>query len=290
MFLKDKQYIHDLWIENSIPSVNFRNGRDSVKMSYDKYEHRYANLNNDKHPVQQKVKRGVKVYVASRRVTICTIRKLRSKIMSEKGINISIGLLSYLKPFYITNPTNKEKVMCMCKLCLNFRLKFNALMNHSKNFNGPHFHSIFSYYMSSCKCSKGENGYWALKCVEGKCKNCCNIKQPEILNLKYEVLHYNEFVVKNVSYVNKKTKEIKESKQTVRETVEKDVKNVHDELLIESRKYLKRKFQIENERYQWRIILNRNLETIFHMDFSENVSGSPKYKPQDAHPESNTYL
>ena len=127
--LEDKQYIHDLWIENSIPSINFRNGRDSVKMRYDKYERRYANLNNGKHPVQQKVKHGVKVYVASRRVTICTIRKVRSKVMSEKGINISIGLLSYLKAFHITdyNPTDKEKVMCMRKLCLNFRLKFNAL-------------------------------------------------------------------------------------------------------------------------------------------------------------------
>ena len=90
--------------------------------------------------------------------------------------------------------------------------------------------------------------------------------------------------------MNKKTKEIKEAKQTARETVEKDVKNVHDELLIESRKYLKCRFQIENDRYQWRIILHCNLETIFHMDFSENVSGSPKYKPQDAHPERNTYL
>ena len=62
---EDKQYIHDVWIENSIPSVDFRNGRDSVKMRYDKYEHRYVNLNNDKHPLQRKVKCGVKVYVPS---------------------------------------------------------------------------------------------------------------------------------------------------------------------------------------------------------------------------------
>ena len=69
-----------------------------------------------------------------------------------------------------------------------------------------------------------------MKCVEGKCKNCCNIKPPEIPNLKDEVLRHNEFAVMNVSYVNKKTKEINESKQTVGETVEKDVKNVNDEL------------------------------------------------------------
>ena len=86
--------------------------------------------------------------------------------------------------------------------------------------------------------------YWALKCVEGKCKNCCNIKPPKIPNLKDEVLRFNKFVVKNVSYMNKKTKEVKGSKQTVRETVEKDAKNVHDELLFESRKYLKYRLQI----------------------------------------------
>ena len=53
-------------------------------MRYDKYECRYTNLNNDKHSVQQKVKHGVKVYVASRRVATCTIRKLRSKIINVR--------------------------------------------------------------------------------------------------------------------------------------------------------------------------------------------------------------
>ena len=135
LLLEDKQYIDDLWIENWSPSSDFQNGRDIVKMRYNKYERRYANLNNDKHPAQQKIK----VYVASCRVATCTIRKLRSKIMSDKGISLSNGLLSHLKPFYITNPTDKEKVMCMGKLRLNLCLKFNALMTHSKNFNGPHF-------------------------------------------------------------------------------------------------------------------------------------------------------
>ena len=130
--------------------------------------------------------------------------------------------------------------------------------------------------MSSCQCSKGENGYWALRCVEGKCKKCSSKKPPEIPNLNDEILHYNQFLVKSVSYLNKKTKEMKESKQTVRESVQKDVKSVHDDLLKESRKYLKHRFQIENDTHHWRNILHQNKETIFHMDFSENVSGSPK--------------
>ena len=106
-------------------------------MRYDKFDRRYKELANGKHPVKDKAKRDVKVYVASRRMATCTIRRLKSKIFSEKGLNISIGLLHYLKPFFVTNPTDKEKVLCMCKLCLNFRLKFNALMTHSKEFDGP---------------------------------------------------------------------------------------------------------------------------------------------------------
>ena len=112
-----------------------------------------------------------------------------------------------MKPFYITNPTDKEKVMCMCKLFLNFHLKFNALMTHSENFNARHVDSSSSYYMSSCNCLKGGNGYLDFKFAERWCKNCCNIKPPDFPSLKYKVLHYNEFVVKNTSYVNKKHKE-----------------------------------------------------------------------------------
>ena len=94
-----------------------------------------------KHPVHEKAKRSVKVYVAACQVPTCTIPKLKSKI--EKGIMVSIGLLSYLNPFCIPNLTDKEKPMCMGKLCLNFHLKFNAFMAHPKLFNGPSFDSIF---------------------------------------------------------------------------------------------------------------------------------------------------
>ena len=38
-FLLDNfQYVYDMWIENSILSADFRNGRDKVKMRYDKYD------------------------------------------------------------------------------------------------------------------------------------------------------------------------------------------------------------------------------------------------------------
>ena len=60
-----------------------------------------------------------------------------------------------------------------------FRLKFNALMTYSKHFNfTPSFDSVFSYCMGSCKYLKDENGFWALKCVEGQCKNVSSKEPP----------------------------------------------------------------------------------------------------------------
>lgn len=64
MSLEEGQYVYDLWIDKSIPSVNFMNGRDSIKIRYEKYDWHYCKLNNEKHPVQEKANHGVKVYVA----------------------------------------------------------------------------------------------------------------------------------------------------------------------------------------------------------------------------------
>ena len=48
--------------------------------------------------------------------------------------------------------------------------------------------------------------------------------------------------------------------------------------------YMNHRFEIKNDIYYWpRISGNSNLGYIFHMDFSENVSCTPKFEPQDAH-------
>ena len=119
--LEEKQQVYDQWIDDSIPSVDFRNGRNTIKIRHDTYERRYKGLKNDKHPLKVKHKRGMKVYAASRKVAACTVRRLRKKLM-KKNLLVSVGTIMNLKPVFITTPTDKEKVLCMCKLCLNMRL------------------------------------------------------------------------------------------------------------------------------------------------------------------------
>ena len=58
---------------------------------------------------------------------------------------------------------------------------------------------------------KGWKWLLSLKCVEGQCKKCSSEKSLDIPNLKDEVLHYNEFLVKSVPYMSKKTKEMRQS-------------------------------------------------------------------------------
>ena len=57
----------------------------------------------------------------------CTSQKLQSKLKEKHDIIISLGTLLNHKPFYATFETEKEKISCMCKLCLNTRLKFDTL-------------------------------------------------------------------------------------------------------------------------------------------------------------------
>lgn len=122
-----------------------------------------------------------------------------------------------MKPSFITNPIDKEKENCMCKIRLNFCLKLAALMNQSKRFNGPSFDSVSSYYRSGCKCSKGQNAFWISRCVEVACSKCNNKTLPQIPNLNDEILSYNQFAVQSTPYLSKKTKVMKTSTQTVRQ-------------------------------------------------------------------------
>ena len=61
------------------------------------------------------------------------------------------------------NVTGNEKVMCMCQLCLNIRLKFDAIMNKIPS---KPFTSITGYFMHNVTCTKGSNGYFEYLCVK----------------------------------------------------------------------------------------------------------------------------
>ena len=285
--LEQQQVIYNLWLEYSIPSVDSRNNRNCVKMNRQKYERRYNDLENNGYQVKLKAnKRGADMYEAPRRVATCTVRIMQKKIKEKLGINVSLGLTLNLKPFFVVKPTDKEKEMCLCKFCLNLRLSFNALMEHSKKFDGPFFESISSFYMNSCGCQKAENGYWKLDCCLGKCQDCRSKENILIPNVDSGTkISYYKFEVTKTSYLSKKTNTIKECKRTERVNVSQDVKALLQDIYKLKEKYLLHRYQVENDRMEWRKIIETNHQfgPLFHLDYSENVSGTPKFEPQDAH-------
>ena len=246
----------------------------------------YGNLVNEINLEETKSKRGTTIYSSPRRVATCTIWKLQTKLLEKHDITISMGKILSLKPFYVTYATEKETMLCMCKTCLNTRLVFQALMKHSKQNNGPRYQSISQYLMGSCACDKNPNGYWSLKCCLGKCIDCMDIIPEELPNLNdTDYISFYNFEVTETPYIEKKTGNRKVSKKCERINHMITTNSAFSRLMNERRNYLQHRFQVENDKYQWKIILNSipKYGAIFHMDYSENITGTPKFEPQSAH-------
>ena len=63
------------------------------------------------------------------------------------------------------------------------------------------------------------------------------------------------------------------------------VEEIYSSIMAMKHKYLEHRFQVENDRFHWKKVIysQQDFGTLFHMDYSENVSGTPKLEPQDAH-------
>ena len=72
-------------------------------------------------------KRGTTQYASNRMIVTCNVRSIHKKLC-ERGVNVSLGTVLNLRPFFVTYATEKELSLCMCKLCLNARLMFQPLI------------------------------------------------------------------------------------------------------------------------------------------------------------------
>ena len=116
-----KQKIYDEWLENSITTIDRRKGRDCTKIRKPVYLEQYKDSINEDVIKKETSKRGIKLLTTTRNVMTCSIRKLQTKLFEKHNISISFGTIYNLKPFYISFSTEKEKILCKCKLCLTIR-------------------------------------------------------------------------------------------------------------------------------------------------------------------------
>ena len=90
---------------------------------------------------------------------------------------MSYGFVLSLRPFFVTLPSDRETLECLCAICFNCCQLLNALMCYTKKNNFKVFDSITAYFTRSQKCTLNRNGYLAYDCIVGDCKKC-NLVNP----------------------------------------------------------------------------------------------------------------
>ena len=278
------QIIHDVWNENSIPSVDCRNGRESITIRRSLYLQRYHKDLSHPQPLLDKVKRNTHYFSATRRIVTCTNQKVVDIIKEKHNISLSVGTVWVHKPFYIVHPTEKEKQLCLCKTCYNKRQLFNALKKEYPVIG----ESLSGFLMGKCDCSKDENGFWKLRCCTGKCSNCAEKKSERIempgIDTETKKIRYHLFEETRTPYVSKKTQQQKISKKIERTPDKHDLpRDVLKALLDKADEYLLHRYQVSNDNFVWKQVLENTEDPVFHMDFSENLGPTPKEEVQPAH-------
>ena len=207
-----------------------------------------------------------------------TLRKIKDAIELKHGFHVSLGMMLSLRPFYVLPPTEREKASCLCKFCLNLWLKFKELMKHL-NDQTKKISSMSAYFGHGITCNQNQNGFYQLECISNNCDNC---KQLPMFSMDdFDVpdeVSYPQFEVEEYTFMNK-AGILKKASRTVRLQ-----KTGSANFYLDSMRKVSCIYYIEckNDTFVWPQILD-SPGFIFHLDYSENLSVTPKLEPQDAH-------
>lgn len=229
------------------------------------------------------------MWTANRMILTCTMRDIRKKL-AQKAINVSLGTVMNLRPFFVTYASDKELSLCMCKLCLNTRLLYEPLSAKAKKDGDEMPESISAFMMNEVVCCKSANGFYAWSCVTRNCSNCKAAKSLEIkCKNSNELITVEQFelVTKDYNKFNTETKEEekKQTKLTEKTVKQMAYKDLYKALQSIRKKYTMHRYQILNDKYHWPKIVSTTEEygEIMHCDYSENMSQITKFEPQSAH-------
>ena len=127
-----RESVYDIWIEHSVNSTDGRNSRNAVKITRLQYLRLYSGLSNEKIKIEERVnKRGSIQYIANGMILTVTIRELQDKLLKNDK-NVSIGTILSVKQLLIMYSREKEMTLCVCKLCLNAKMMYDALASKAK--------------------------------------------------------------------------------------------------------------------------------------------------------------
>lgn len=284
--LSIRQTVLEMYVDHSILTVDRRNGRDRAKLCQTEYVKFYEDLTlpSDLTLEEETNKRGVKLVAVIKRVLTVTLR-LQKKLFEKLGQTLSIGTICQNKPFFITYASEKEKVLCMCILCLNIREMFDSLMTYVKKIDTNLVESsITQYFMQGSRSKWVESGYWAKECCLGKCKDCKScVKLPVLPSPSSDAetfINYFQFEKVERPYIKENKEMISKRCERIKHTVTPYA--LLEKLLNIRNKYLYHRYQIHQDRFLWPKILATSIP-VFHLDYSENLQFTAKKEAQAAH-------
>ena len=178
--LEVRQAVYDTWIDHTITSTDNRNNRATLQISKMEHLQRYHGIENKTVQVEEKKNKRGRVNMSENRMIVTETVRSMQKSLLEKGIDVSIGSVLNLQPFFVTYASEKEMSLCLCKICLNTKFLFDALMSKAKKDGDEYFDSITAFFMAGCSCPKGENGYHKWSCSIRKCKYICETCTTEM--------------------------------------------------------------------------------------------------------------
>ena len=120
------------WIEASIVTVDRRNGRDFVSMPLSEFKEHYSGIDHALVNGRKITKnnQGIEVIRTLRMVTTKTVKNIQEMLLTNENIDVSVGTVWKMKPFFVYQPSEREKLSCMCIDCLNTREIFNAVQRY----------------------------------------------------------------------------------------------------------------------------------------------------------------
>lgn len=102
-----RQAVYDMWLENTIPSTDFRNGRNCINISKRRFQP-HADLNTRDFVVEDNInKRGQIIMSSSKLIATLTVRAIKEKLKNN-NIDVSIGTIISLKPFWLPMPLDEK--------------------------------------------------------------------------------------------------------------------------------------------------------------------------------------
>ena len=209
--------------------------------------------------VLRKIGTKKKYMTAQQMVYTRPVKKIYQAFV-ETRFACSISTFIKYKPFYITEPTEREKESCLCKKCLNAHLLLVGINNFQKTQKLPPFASVTDFL-------NNQDSYDH------------RTKYPEC----YDMSEVSFYISKKKEETYFKNGTEKSYKRVARIGKKMEVKKVAKTSAEQGGSYLRHRLHVANMKNILPLIRELFNRKCIEMDFSDNIVMKLKFKVQDAY-------